>query len=134
MSRRHARLIRVPESSLSKGCYRILDGDANGKRSANGIAVNEQPGTSHYLSSGDQIMIGKVQASYYIEHDVPANQADPSPKVELQKIDDLSPPINPKATLCEQPFPEDLILPTPQVNAEDEAEDDLPATMLFRKS
>ncbi|MFQ3613636.1 MAG: FHA domain-containing protein [Cyanobacteriota bacterium] len=64
ISRQHALLLRVPASSGYR--YRILDGNAEGKRSTNGIRLNGIPCTSQDLEDGDLIEFGPdTKARYY---------------------------------------------------------------------
>ncbi len=63
VSRQHALLLRLP--SPAGYHYRIVDGNADGKSSANGIFVNGQRVQSHNLRSGDEINFGgHVKAQY----------------------------------------------------------------------
>ncbi len=63
MSRQHAILLRVPSKHGYQ--YRLVDGNTDGKRSANGIFVNGQRITSHELKNGDSVAFGsKVKAAY----------------------------------------------------------------------
>lgn len=63
VSRQHALLLRLPSPSGYR--YRIVDGNADGKRSVNGILVNGQRVQSHNLSPGDEINFGPhVKARY----------------------------------------------------------------------
>jgi pSer/pThr/pTyr-binding forkhead associated (FHA) protein len=62
VSRHHAVLVRQPDESLG---YRIVDGDRQGKHSANGLLINGRKLQSHILQSGDEIVFGPgVTASY----------------------------------------------------------------------
>ncbi|MDX2272427.1 MAG: FHA domain-containing protein [Cyanobacteriota bacterium] len=66
VSRQHAILLRVPTAN-GQFFYRIFDGNAEGKRSTNGILVNGQRCASHDLRDGDHISFGSnVEAQYYI--------------------------------------------------------------------
>ncbi len=67
VSRHHATILRVADDDSEKTCYRIIDGNLQGKRSTNGIAVNSKYCLSHDLTSGDLIRFGnQSQANYHI--------------------------------------------------------------------
>jgi pSer/pThr/pTyr-binding forkhead associated (FHA) protein len=69
ISRRHAILLRTPTPQGGYR-YRIIDGDAQGRPSANGIQVNRQTCKEKQLEHNDQIIFGgvdEVQAQYRIE-------------------------------------------------------------------
>jgi len=69
ISRKHALLLRTP-SAQGGYCYRIIDGDAQGRRSANGIQVNDESCKEKQLEHRDSIVFGlhdEVQAQYRIE-------------------------------------------------------------------
>ncbi|MEA5535607.1 EAL domain-containing protein [Crocosphaera sp. XPORK-15E] len=67
VSRHHATLLRVTDHQSEQPCYRIIDGNLQGKRSTNGIAVNGKYCLSHELKPGDLIRFGnKSQANYHI--------------------------------------------------------------------
>jgi pSer/pThr/pTyr-binding forkhead associated (FHA) protein len=65
VSRQHAILLRVPVTSGYS--YRIIDGNATGKPSLNGIRVNEKRCAVADLKNKDQIWFGdEIKAQYYI--------------------------------------------------------------------
>jgi pSer/pThr/pTyr-binding forkhead associated (FHA) protein len=65
VSRQHAMLMRLPVPGTGQYRYRLLDGNAQGKPSANGVFVNEKQCRSHDLSPGDLIRFGQMlEASY----------------------------------------------------------------------
>ena len=79
VSRTHATLIRKGEehngNSNTNGngngnndcCYRIIDGDLQGKKSTNGISINGKATISHELKHGDNIhFASEAKANYYI--------------------------------------------------------------------
>jgi len=69
ISRRHALLLRTPTPQGGYR-YRIMDGDAQGRPSANGIQVNRQTCKERQLEHNDQIVFGgvdEVQAQYRVE-------------------------------------------------------------------
>ena len=65
ISRQHASLIKI-QIAQSRGCqYRIVDGNAQGKPSTNGVFINDQQCQTHELVSGDMIGLGpEIQATY----------------------------------------------------------------------
>lgn len=66
VSRRHATLVRLPREDGS-AYYRIVDGDAKGKPSANGILINGHKIPAHDLRNEDEIVFGpQVRAIYYL--------------------------------------------------------------------
>lgn len=79
VSRRHATLIRVPrDDNKHSYYYRIVDGDAKGKTSSNGLMINGrkildglmingQSIPAHDLKDKDEIVFGpQVRAIYYL--------------------------------------------------------------------
>jgi pSer/pThr/pTyr-binding forkhead associated (FHA) protein len=64
ISRQHALLVRLPVPQ--KGYrYRILDGNSEGKPSANGIYINGERRSMHELSKGDIVRFGnEIKATY----------------------------------------------------------------------
>ncbi|MCG9892714.1 MAG: FHA domain-containing protein [Thermosynechococcaceae cyanobacterium MS004] len=65
MSRQHAMLLRLPVPGTGQYRYRLIDGNAQGKLSANGVSVNGQPCRTHDLAHGDTVRFGQtVEASY----------------------------------------------------------------------
>lgn len=65
ISRQHAMLLRVPIPSTKQYRYRLVDGNAQGKPSANGVFVNDQPCRTYELDHGDSVRFGQtVEASY----------------------------------------------------------------------
>lgn len=66
-SRYHALLLRVPAQAEGEYCYRILDGDLEGKPSTNGLLVNGKKVSAHQLNSGDVISFGPdAKAIYHV--------------------------------------------------------------------
>lgn len=66
VSRQHALLLRVPNSSYGSGYhYRVMDGNSDGKRSANGVKVNGQRCESHDLGDGDYIELSTTVSLTY---------------------------------------------------------------------
>lgn len=65
VSRRHATLVRLPRQDGSY-YYRIVDGDAKGKGSSNGLLINGRKLAAHDLENEDEIVFGpQVRARYY---------------------------------------------------------------------
>jgi pSer/pThr/pTyr-binding forkhead associated (FHA) protein len=65
VSRFHAILQRIeqPDDNYS---YRIVDGDAEGKPSSNGLLINGRKRSQHDLEHEDKIVFGpQVRATYY---------------------------------------------------------------------
>lgn len=67
ISREHAILLRVPVSNEQKFIYRLIDGDAEGKPSTNGIFVNGQRHRSYDLFNDDVISFAGVVNALYIK-------------------------------------------------------------------
>ncbi len=70
VSRHHATLIRRQEEEGN--CYRIIDGDSEGKTSVNGLLINGKKVRFHDLKHGDKVVFGpQVEAVYeYREYDI----------------------------------------------------------------
>ncbi|MBD2493624.1 FHA domain-containing protein [Nostoc sp. FACHB-280] len=68
VSRRHATLVRLPRGQNTHSYYyRIVDGDAKGKPSANGLMINGRKIPAHDLKNEDEIVFGpQVRAIYYL--------------------------------------------------------------------
>ncbi|MBW4684311.1 MAG: FHA domain-containing protein [Komarekiella atlantica HA4396-MV6] len=68
VSRRHATLVRLPREHNSPNYYyRIVDGDAKGKPSSNGLMINGRKMPNHDLKNEDEIVFGpQVRAIYYL--------------------------------------------------------------------
>lgn len=78
VSRRHATLVRVSNGD-EDFFYRIVDGDLDGQRSANGLLVNGQRLRSRDLQNEDKVVFGpQVQFTYfYLKRDtVPTEPTD----------------------------------------------------------
>ncbi|APB32527.1 FHA domain-containing protein [Gloeomargarita lithophora Alchichica-D10] len=66
VSRQHALLLRVPVPASHEYQYRIVDGNAAGKASTNGIKINGTPMSQHTLADGDVVeFAADAQATYY---------------------------------------------------------------------
>lgn len=68
VSRRHATLLRLPRDGRKHSYYyRIVDGDAKGKTSSNGLMINGRKMPDHDLKNDDEIVFGpQVRAIYYL--------------------------------------------------------------------
>jgi pSer/pThr/pTyr-binding forkhead associated (FHA) protein len=65
VSRQHAMLLRVPIPGTRQYRYRILDGNSQGKPSANGVFVNGQSCRSQEIGNGDVVRFGQtIEGSY----------------------------------------------------------------------
>jgi pSer/pThr/pTyr-binding forkhead associated (FHA) protein len=71
VSRRHATLLRLQRDDKRHSYYyRIVDGDAKGKPSSNGLMINGRKMTAHDLKNEDEIVFGpQVRAIYYLLKD-----------------------------------------------------------------
>lgn len=71
VSRLHATLFRRLKED-GTAYYRIIDGDAQGKASSNGLVINGRKESSHDLKHGDEVVFGpQVFAIYqYRQRDV----------------------------------------------------------------
>ncbi len=70
VSRHHATLVK--RESDDGNCYRIIDGDSEGKTSVNGLLINGKKVRFHDLEDGDKVVFGpQVSAVYqYREYDL----------------------------------------------------------------
>ena len=65
-SRHHAILKRSYDKKHNDYYYEIEDGNGKGKRSANGLLINDKKKYHHHLKDGDKIFFGpKIFAIYY---------------------------------------------------------------------
>jgi pSer/pThr/pTyr-binding forkhead associated (FHA) protein len=71
VSRRHATLVRLPRDDNNQThYYRIVDGDAKGKPSANGLMINGRRLPAQDLKNEDEVVFGpQVRAIYYLLKD-----------------------------------------------------------------
>ncbi len=71
VSRQHALLLRVPNSNHGGYHYRVMDGNSDGKRSANGVKVNGKRCESYDLGDGDFIELSStVTLTYRVVEDL----------------------------------------------------------------
>jgi pSer/pThr/pTyr-binding forkhead associated (FHA) protein len=67
VSRYHARLIWHSNPNEIGGYYTILDGNPDGKRSANGLLIGGRKSAAHNLRDGDEVVFGPgVRVIYYL--------------------------------------------------------------------
>jgi len=67
VSRHHATLVRLPRPNSQRYYYRIVDGDAKGKPSSNGLMINGQKIPAHNLRNEDEVTFApQVRAIYYL--------------------------------------------------------------------
>ena len=67
ISRQHAILLRVPVPGKNEYRYRVIDGNFEGKSSANGIFINDKKSSTRDLANGDVIRFGQtIEASYLV--------------------------------------------------------------------
>ncbi|WP_249781261.1 FHA domain-containing protein [Leptothermofonsia sichuanensis] len=98
VSRRHATLVRV---SMGDGdyTYRIVDGDLDGQRSANGLLINGKQLQSHDLQNEDKVVFGpRVQFTYFYL------SRDPAPTEPPDGIFDDVTLINPRTADKSRPL------------------------------
>jgi pSer/pThr/pTyr-binding forkhead associated (FHA) protein len=67
ISREHATLLRIPVANESKCIYRLMDGDAEGKPSTNGLFVNGQRQQCYDLVNDNVISFAGVINALYIK-------------------------------------------------------------------
>jgi pSer/pThr/pTyr-binding forkhead associated (FHA) protein len=85
VSRQHALLLRVP--SPSGYLYKLIDGNSEGKRSANGVAVNGQRCFEHNLQNGDVI---ELSSNVHLTYQLFSNMSDAEFAEHIQSIDFVS--------------------------------------------
>jgi pSer/pThr/pTyr-binding forkhead associated (FHA) protein len=67
ISRQHAILLRVPVPGKNEYRYRVIDGNFEGKSSANGVFINDKKSSTRDLANGDVIRFGQtIEASYLV--------------------------------------------------------------------
>ncbi len=87
ISRQHAMLLRTPMPGGKGYRYKLQDGNIDGKKSINGIAVNGQQVSVADLNSGDMIVFGGVvQAAYYIKNLTDQELSDYSKQPEFRSL------------------------------------------------
>jgi pSer/pThr/pTyr-binding forkhead associated (FHA) protein len=98
ISRQHAILLRVPIPGKNQYRYRLIDGNFEGKPSANGVFINDKKSSTRDLDNGDVIRFGQnIEASYLI---VSMGEVEFSQYLEGISYQSLkSEMVNPKETL-----------------------------------
>jgi pSer/pThr/pTyr-binding forkhead associated (FHA) protein len=87
VSRCHARLVKLPRENNQSYYYRIVDGDANGKPSANGLMINGRKMSAHDLKNEDEIVFGpQVRAIYYLLKDTTRTSQTDSTEYDITLI------------------------------------------------
>ncbi len=103
VSRQHAMLLRVPIPGTRQYRYRILDGNSQGKPSANGVFVNGQPCRSREIENGDIVRFGQtVEGSYLTVSMGDAEFVNYLESISYQSL--KSDTMNAKATLVSDDF------------------------------
>jgi pSer/pThr/pTyr-binding forkhead associated (FHA) protein len=98
LSRQHAMLLRVPNPGKNSYNYRLVDGNAAGKASTNGVFVNGRRCTTHTLVNGDQVGFGqKVKGRYFKVGDEPNEFSSYLQSIDYQSL--KAKQVNPKATM-----------------------------------
>jgi hypothetical protein len=115
VSRQHAMLIRLPIPGTQHYHYRLLDGNSQGKPSANGLFVNGERCTMRQLVSGDIICFGRNLEATYLT--VAMNEAEFSNYLESLAFHSLKSDVtDAKATIMAAEF---LELDTPVLTVMD---------------
>ena len=106
VSRHHATLLQLPNDD-SNYYYRIVDGNLQGKTSANGLMINGRRFQAHNLQNEDEIVFGpQVRAIYYRLDEPtitpPPLSACPAPSCCQGRDNDARghPVLQPGAALC----------------------------------
>ncbi len=119
VSRQHALLLRVPVPASQEYHYQIVDGNATGKASTNGIKINGTPVPRHTLTDGDVVEFSAdAHATYHYRTAV-----DPEMREYLQAAEFRSiklPMVEKSATVyadspTQRLIPEHLATPRPQL-------------------
>lgn len=135
ISRQHALLLRMPLPQQGGYRYRILDGNASGKASLNGISVNGVACTNNDLIPGDRILIGGlVQIEYQILSLPTSGKYFDYLKIQDPTYHSIkAKPINPSETFVniEEFQLNELMSISQNVLTLEDLEDDTPATELF---
>ncbi len=95
ISRHHALLLRIPEAQSGNFFFRIIDGNLQGKRSHNGIWINDQRIYSHDLKDQDVLTFNsEVHAKYHqVYEDMEVFQGEStSPTLSLKSYSHASDP------------------------------------------
>ncbi|MDS3861603.1 FHA domain-containing protein [Thermosynechococcaceae cyanobacterium BACA0444] len=121
ISRQHALLLRLPKQGGEGYHYRLVDGNARGRLSANGVFVNGTRSKTHNLLHGDQILLGSdVRIAYEVLTMAKAEFIRYLEQIRFQSIKSI--PLTGTETLVGEPFEvdptvvrKDTSLPPPPV-------------------
>ncbi|AFY61505.1 FHA domain-containing protein [Synechococcus sp. PCC 6312] len=121
ISRQHALLLRLPKQGGDGYHYRLVDGNARGRLSANGVFVNGTRSKTHNLLHGDQIRLGSdVKIAYEVLTMAKAEFIRYLEQIRFQSIKSI--PLTGTETLVGEPFEvdptvvrKDTSLPPPPV-------------------
>lgn len=103
ISRQHALLLRLPKQGGQGYHYRLVDGNARGRLSANGVFVNGTRCKAHNLMNGDQILLGNdVKIAYKILTMAKAEFIKYLEQIRFQSI--KSAPLTGTETIAGEPF------------------------------
>ncbi|NJK62057.1 MAG: FHA domain-containing protein [Synechococcaceae cyanobacterium SM2_3_1] len=87
VSRQHALLLRIPDPTTRQYRYQIMDGNASGQPSRNGLFANGQRTRLHELHNGDCLNLGKqVRISYFVRSGLSPQQQQSLPPVQFRSI------------------------------------------------
>lgn len=104
VSRQHALLLRVPVPQTEQYRYRLVDGNAEGKASTNGVFVNGQRCSFHTLNPGDIITFGHQITAVY--QTLALGEAEFASYLEAIATGTASIPLPPGSPLRPEPQPE----------------------------
>jgi hypothetical protein len=100
ISRQHAILFRMPAAIPGEYLYRLVDGNASGQFSRNGIMVNGIRTKEKDLQPGDQILFGSVVSAEYKIITAIQGQSIPCPQAQSPAYRSVkSPIVNAQKTL-----------------------------------
>lgn len=100
ISRQHAILFRMPAAIPGEYLYRLVDGNASGQFSRNGIMVNGIRTKEKDLQPGDQILFGSVVSAEYKIIIAIQGQSIPCPQAQSPAYRSVkSPIVNAQKTL-----------------------------------
>ncbi|MCG9889876.1 MAG: FHA domain-containing protein [Thermosynechococcaceae cyanobacterium MS004] len=101
ISRQQALLLRLPNPKQGGYRYRILDGNATGKPSLNGLSVNNKECTFHDLNPGDLILLGNlIRVNYEVLNVASDAKYFDYLKIQTPEYQSIrTEPISPRATI-----------------------------------
>jgi pSer/pThr/pTyr-binding forkhead associated (FHA) protein len=136
ISRQHALLLRMPLSVNAGYRYRIIDGNASGSPSLNGISINGVECTQHDLVHGDKILLGGLAQIEYQILSLPAHGKDLEHlKLQVPSYQSIkAKPLSASATFVniENFQVSDLLSTGQDILTLEPFEDDLPPTEMFK--